>query len=225
MKDNYTHIHFVLDRSGSMESVWNDTIGGFNTFLKTQKEAVGEATFSLIQFDHEVITDYSFINIQEVKELDRESFVPRGMTAMNDAIGVAINDCGKALALLDESERPDKVIFVILTDGGENASKTFSRSKIKEMIEHQNLVYSWAFMFLGANIDASKVGATLGVDADFTSGFEASTRGVSNTFGTLGNKLGNMRSSAGPLYCMGVKSPIAKASSYTVAEREEMNQK
>ncbi len=163
MKENLTEIVCVLDRSGSMGSIVNDAIGGFNTFLRDQKTQEGEATITVVLFDHEYKVLHNGVNIQDVPELDHTTFVPRGSTALNDAIGKSINEVGARLARAEESERPSKVIFVILTDGGENASKEFTAEQVKEMINHQKDVYSWMFVFLAANQDAFETASNYGI--------------------------------------------------------------
>ena len=165
MKTGYTHISIVLDRSGSMESVKADTIGGFNAFLQEQKTAPGEATLTLAQFDNEYDLLENFAPIEIVKPLTDTTYVPRGSTALLDAIGRTIVDIGARLASLPEDARPSHVLFVILTDGEENASHEFTRPKIFEMISHQRDAYAWEFVFIGANQDAISAGASMGISA------------------------------------------------------------
>lgn len=163
MKENLTEIICLLDRSGSMNSIITDAIGGFNKFLKDQKEVLGEAKLTLALFDDEYEIIHNGINIQSVPELNSLTYVPRGWTALYDAVGKTINTVGERLAKLSEEERPSKVIFVILTDGHENSSKEFTGQKIKEMIKHQKEKYSWMFVFLGANLDANKTASGMGI--------------------------------------------------------------
>ena len=194
MKKDYCHISVVLDRSGSMGSIRHDTIGGFNTFLKTQKESPGEATLSLTQFDTEYLLVHSFVPIQEVPELNERTFVPRGATALYDAIGLAIVGCGEKLAALSEEERPEKVILVILTDGEENSSREYSHSRIQGMIKEQSDKYNWEFVFLGANIDAKKVGDSLGVKLGNTMTYAANSKGVGASFASMSDGMTMYRS-------------------------------
>ena len=161
---NLTDITVVLDRSGSMASCAEDTVGGFNTFLKNQKEEKGDARFTLYQFDHEYQEVYQGKPIQEVPDLILgETYIPRGSTALLDAIGRAINTVGERLANTLENERPENVLFIIQTDGEENASKEFQNDKVKEMIKHQEEKYKWNFMFLGANADAFDQAGKMGI--------------------------------------------------------------
>jgi uncharacterized protein YegL len=163
MKNNHTDITVVLDRSGSMTNVVNDTIGGFNKFIEEQKKAPGTANITLHQFDNEFETVINNQNIQLAAPLTDKTFIPRGMTALLDAIGNAINLTGKRLSELKENERAEHVIFVIITDGEENSSKEFTKEKIFEMIGHQRDKYSWMFMFLGAGQDAIQVAQTYNI--------------------------------------------------------------
>lgn len=163
MKKNHTDITIVLDRSGSMSHGADDTIGGFNKFLDDQKTAPGTATISLHQFDHEFQTLINAKAIQSAEHLSSKTFVPRGQTALLDAIGRAIKDTGSRLENSAEHDRAEKVVFVIITDGMENASHEFSHSKVREMIEHQKTKYSWEFVFLGAELDAKGVATDLGI--------------------------------------------------------------
>lgn len=190
---NYTHISFVLDRSGSMSSIKPDTIGGFNTFLESQKAVPSKATFTLIQFDNEYEVPHQMADIQTVPALTDSTFVPRGSTALLDAIGRTINDTGKRLGDMPEAERPEKVLFVILTDGFENASREFTNNKINDMITHQRDKYGWEFVFLGANQDAIATAATMGIQASSTITFTADSQGTKATYEALAANTANYR--------------------------------
>ena len=199
MKGNLTDISVVLDRSGSMQSVRSDTIGGFNAFLKTQKEAPGEALLTLAQFDHEYEVVYSGKGIKDAPELSSETFVPRGQTALLDAIGRTINATGARLSAMAEDQRPGKIIVVIITDGQENNSREFSRPQINEMIKHQKEAYSWDFVFLGANQDAIQAGVSLGVNSGNSMTFAANKRGVTSAFASVGANMCSYRAADGGL--------------------------
>lgn len=165
MKDA-THITILLDRSGSMESVKDETISGYNAFIKEQKEAGDNASLTLVQFDSQGIdTLQECTPIQAVPNLNTDTFQPRGMTPLLDALGRTIESAGKSLAAIPEASRPDKVVFVIITDGQENASHSFSKGRIKEMIEHQTNAYKWQFVYLGANQDAFTEAGDIGIAA------------------------------------------------------------
>lgn len=162
MKKDFTQIAIVLDRSGSMGSIEGSTIAGFNEFLKQQQLVPGTASVYSAKFDteYEVLFDG---DLKQHPELSRENFQPRGATALHDAIGKTINHVGKRLADLAEDQRPEKVVFVIMTDGLENSSREFAGEKIAQMIQHQKDSYKWEFVYLGANQDAVLVGERLGI--------------------------------------------------------------
>jgi hypothetical protein len=162
---SFTDITIVLDRSGSMEAIADDTVGGFNQFLKDQKKVPGKALLTLVQFDHEYQFVHQAVPIGSVPPLTRKTYVPRGSTALLDAIGRAINETGQRLSALPDPERPGTVIVMILTDGLENASREFRRDIILRMITHQREKYAWQFVFLGANQDAIQAGAAMGIPA------------------------------------------------------------
>lgn len=193
MKQNYSDITVVLDRSGSMGVLTNEVIGAFNSFVDDQKQVEGEATFTLIQFDDRYEVNCEAINIQDVSHLDETSYVPRGMTALFDAVGKAIVSTGKRLSDMAESDRPEKVIFLIQTDGEENASKKYSLSKVKSMIREQQEVYSWEFVFLGANIDAISVAADIGIQQGRAMKYANNADGVSEALCSLSTNLASYR--------------------------------
>ena len=166
-----TEIAFILDRSGSMESMTHAAISGFNEFLSAQKSTVDDsgqpipATFTLILFDHEYLPVHSRVPIQNAEPLTAEAYQPRGSTALLDAIGRTIDFIGSELAATPAAERPSKVIIAILTDGEENSSHKFSRAEINQRITHQTEKYQWEFLFLGANQDAIASAARMGIQA------------------------------------------------------------
>jgi hypothetical protein len=159
----YTDITMVLDRSGSMQSIKDDTIGGFDAFTSEQRRLPGRCTVSLVQFDNVYEEVYTGRDLADVPSL---TLVPRGSTAMLDAIGRAVNATGAWLAAMPEDQRPGTVIVGIMTDGLENASREFTYPMVKALIEQQEQVYGWTFMYMGANQDAIEVGASLGVARD-----------------------------------------------------------
>lgn len=186
MKADFADITFVLDRSGSMSSVRDDTIGGFNAFIESQRKVPGECNASLVQFDDQYEVVYTAKPVKDAPALNAETFVPRGMTALLDAIGRTINETGKRLSAIPEAERPSKVIFVILTDGGENSSKEYSRAKVFEMITHQKTAYKWDFVFLGANQDAISTGASIGIGKGSTMTYTSNAIGTQHAFSSVG---------------------------------------
>jgi len=167
-----THIAVLLDRSGSMGDIKDDAIGGFNCFLKEQKAAGANATLTLVQFDTES-TDvvHESMPILEVPDLNHQTFQPRGGTPLLDALGQTIDSTGRALAAIPEASRPNKVVFVVITDGQENSSHQHTKASVKERIDHQSSRYNWQFVFLGANQDAfdeaGAVGIAMGNAANF----------------------------------------------------------
>lgn len=154
---NKTLIAAILDRSGSMSGVRDDIIGGFNTFITDQRKTPGECSVTLAQFDDQYEIIHNNKPIQEVPNLDFTTYVPRGNTALNDAVGRTINAIGSELSKLSENDRPGNVIVVIITDGLENASSEFSGAQVKRMIEHQQEKYKWHFTYLAASMDKAHV--------------------------------------------------------------------
>lgn len=186
-KPNYTHIQIVLDRSGSMESIREDVIGGLNTFIAEQAKVPGLCTVGLSQFDDVFENVYSFVDIHKVEKRTMENYVPRNSTALFDAIGKTIHELGTDLAAKDESERPSKVIFLIQTDGAENASREFSSAAVRKLIEQQRDKFQWDFVFLGANQDAFLTAGNIGISAAATSNFNASAAGVQTAYMNTSN--------------------------------------
>ncbi len=168
MKQDFTSINIVLDRSGSMASVRNDTIGGLNTFIEEQKKVPGSATVSLATFSSDYTLIHNFIPIADVPVITAETYQPSGGTALLDAIARTIIATDTKLAALQEDERPSKVLFVIITDGEENVSKEFSHAKVMEMIKHRQEKCEWSIIYLGANEDAFKVSSSYGISAGNT---------------------------------------------------------
>lgn len=179
MNNNLTEIVCVLDRSGSMASLTNDAIGGFNSFLDEQKKLPGDARLSLILFDHEYIVQADNAPIQQVEPLTAQTYVPRGSTALLDAIGRAITNVGERLTKTSERDRPSKVIVVILTDGEENASHEYTKQRIADMIKHQQEQYNWRFVYLGVAVDAFADARAFNIPANYVT-----SAGIVNNVGT-----------------------------------------
>lgn len=193
MKTDLTEIVFILDRSGSMQHLQSDTIGGYNSFLKAQKEAEGEAQVTTILFDDKYEILHNGAAIMDVAPITGKEYFARGMTAMLDAVGKTITDVGIRLNNTPGDEKPAKVIFVITTDGLENASVEFSYDDVKRMITHQQEKYSWEFIFLGANIDAVKAAKEIGIRADRASNYDSDKDGTELMFSTMSQSVGNYR--------------------------------
>lgn len=178
MKDA-THIAVLLDRSGSMGAVKDETISGFNYFLKEQKAVGDNAFFTLVQFDSQS-TDvvHEARPVRDVPDLNQDTYQPRGSTPLLDALGETINSTGKTLAAIPEANRPDKVVFVVITDGEENASHKFTKTQVKEMIDHQTAKYNWQFVYLGANQDAFAEAGAVGISVANAADFAAERMAV-----------------------------------------------
>ena len=194
MKEGLTEIISIVDRSGSMQSILDDAIGGFNTFLAAQQRQPGQAKLSLILFDHEYQVVHQAVDIQQAEPLNQDTYVPRGSTALLDAVGKTIDAVGERLAATAESERPSQVIISILTDGYENASQTYSKPKVAAMIKHQTEKYNWAFEFQAANMDAFAAAKELSIAPDRVVQFEATSEGVREAFDQQSQRISAMRS-------------------------------
>lgn len=179
---DFTDITVVLDRSGSMAFIADDTIGGFNAFIDEQKKTPGRAALTLVQFDHEYDFVHKAVAVGEVPHLTSQTFIPRGYTALLDAIGRAIVETGERLSGMAEGERPGYVVFAIVTDGQENSSKEYTRDKVLSMISHQRAAYQWDFVFLGANQDAIKVAGGIGIAAGNAMTYAANSQGTPMAF-------------------------------------------
>lgn len=175
---DFAHICCIIDRSGSMHSIQSDAIGGFNAFIKAQKNEPGRAVFTLVLFNHEYAKLYDAVPLQDVQPLTVETYQPDGMTALLDAVGRGIDELGASLAAAPEEERPGKVIVAILTDGEENSSRVFTREQVFETISHQRDVYKWEFFFLAANQDAIQAGGSIGIAALYSMNFDATSDGI-----------------------------------------------
>lgn len=193
MKQNLTDINILLDRSGSMEETKGDTIGGFNRFLRDQRDVVGEATLSLVQFDNVYEELAGAVPIGQARELTRETYLPRGSTALYDAICRMIDDTGKRLGAMAEGDRPSKVVFVIMTDGLENASRKHNSTDVSDRITKQRDTYKWEFVFIGANQDAIATGSKLGVPASHSMNYAASAAGTANAYAATSQRLSAVR--------------------------------
>ena len=213
MKQNLTDISVVLDRSISMQTITEQTIAGFNAFLKSQREAVGEATLTLAQFDTQYDVIHSGVNVKHVPDLNMTTYVPRGYTALLDAIGFTIVNTGIRLAAMKEEDRPENVIFVIQTDGQENSSKEYTYQMVKDLIEQQTKTYNWDFVFLGANQDAIVTGSHLGIGMGNSMTFEANAAGSLYAYDSISNNMTMYRGLSGDAKMM------KKSAFFTSADR------
>ena len=195
MKKNLTEIVFILDRSGSMAGLEGDTIGGFNAMLQKQKGEAGEAYISTVLFDNvsEVIHDR--VDIQKIEPMTRQEYYVRGSTALLDAVGGAIHHIGNVHKYARPEDRPEKTLFVITTDGMENASRHYSYERVKMMIERNTDKYGWEFLFLGANIDAAKEAARFGIRADRAANYHADSTGTAVVYEAVSEAVCSVRAS------------------------------
>ena len=178
MKKNLTELVFILDRSGSMAGLEEDTIGGFNAMIEKQKKEPGHALVSTVLFDNESVVIHDRVDIQRIESMTRRQYYVRGCTALLDAVGGAIHHIGNVHKYAREEDRPEKTLFVITTDGMENASREYSYERLKKMIERQKDKYGWEFIFLGANIDAAKEAARVGIRPEFAVDYHADRKGT-----------------------------------------------
>jgi len=178
MKKGLTEIVFILDRSGSMSGLEKDTIGGFNTTIDKQKQEEGEAYVSTVLFDTEMQVLHDRVPLANIAPLTEKEYYARGCTALLDAIGGAIHHIGNVHKYAREEDRPEKTIFVITTDGYENASHKYTSDRVKQMIERQKQKYDWEFIFLGANIDAIETARNFGIDEERAANFVNDGEGI-----------------------------------------------
>ena len=175
MKKGLTELVLLLDKSGSMESTVNDVVGGLNTFIEEQRKLPGEATFTLVQFADNIINTCTSTPLNVVKKFTTNDYNPVGRTALYEAAIKTIDDIGKRLGNTPEDQRPEKVVFAIMTDGEENASGIeYTHALLKEKMQHQTEKYNWTFAFLGANIDVAKAASSIGVTAVNTRSYATS---------------------------------------------------
>ena len=196
MKANLTELVFILDRSGSMGGLESDTIGGFNSMLSKQQAEPGECRITTVLFDNQYEVLHDRIDIKAVNPITSKEYFVRGNTALLDAIGTTINKIGSVQKNTAEEYRAEKVLFVITTDGMENASREFTYDKIKTMIEHQKEKYSWEFIFLGANIDAVEVAGRFGVAENYAVNYHNDSKGIALNYNVLSKSISALRAAA-----------------------------
>lgn len=223
MKKNLTEMVFILDRSGSMQSLSSDTIGGFNSMIESQKKEDGEAYVTTVLFDDNYELLHDHVDIQKIEPITNKEYYARGCTALLDAVGKTINSIGSRLSATPEEERPEKVIFVITTDGYENSSREFTRHTVKDMIEHQQTKYSWTFMFLGANMDAVSEASSLGISSAYSKTYTASAQGTSSAYYATCDALTSIRSMDAAVYCDAEAKGIATATCLDYIDKASSN--
>ncbi|MBQ9857150.1 MAG: hypothetical protein IJO53_13290 [Clostridia bacterium] len=195
MKKNLTEIVFILDRSGSMAGLEKDTIGGFNSMINRQKTAPGEAVISTVLFDSETQVIHDRVNLKNIAPMTEKDYFVRGCTALLDAIGGAIHHIGNVHKYAREEDRPEKTMFIITTDGMENASRKYSSDRVKQMIERQKSKYGWEFLFLGANIDAVETAGHFGIQADRAVNYHSDKQGTALNYEVLSDAITSVRAS------------------------------
>src|SRR5665647_495000 len=193
MKTNLSELVFILDKSGSMSGLESDTIGGYNAMLKKQQEDPGEAIVTTVLFDDHYELLHDRISIKGIRPITGKEYFVGGCTALLDAIGKTIHKIGNAQRHTSEDQRADKVMFVITTDGMENASKEYSYAKIKAMVERQKEKYGWEFIFLGANIDAIATAASFGISADRAANYNADGEGTQLNYQAVSDVVSGLR--------------------------------
>lgn len=199
MKKNLTEIVFILDRSGSMAGLEADTIGGFNAMIEKQRKEPGEAIVSTVLFDNECEVIHDRVPLDRVPALTEREYFVRGCTALLDAVGGAIHHIGNVHKYAREEDRPEKTLFVITTDGMENASRRFTYDRLKAMIKRQKERYGWEFLFLGANMDAAREAARFGIGADRAANYHADSEGTNVIYETVSEAITQVRCCAAPL--------------------------
>lgn len=198
MKKNHSAAILIVDKSGSMFNLQSDTIGSINKFIEDQKKEPGTCEFAIVQFSSgSDISDIEVEDINNVKLLTSNDYVPHGMTALNDAIGITIDNYGKLLKDRDESERPETVIICVITDGEENSSLEYKNlAAIKSVVNHQKEKYNWNFIFLGADIDSFTDGGARGFSANATSNYVKNTVGTMAAYNTASQVVSCLRGGA-----------------------------
>lgn len=189
VKTAFNEIVFVLDRSGSMSGLENDTIGGYNSFLNQQKQSGTKAVISTVLFDHEIQILHDRLPISDIKELTAKDYQPRGCTALLDAVGGSVSHIHKLHKKLTAADRPAKTIIVIITDGYENSSKNYTYKKVKDMLSKRQEQDGWEFVFLGANIDAAAEAESFGISRKRAVNYKADSEGTLKNFAMLSSAM------------------------------------
>ena len=193
MKKGLTEMVFILDRSGSMCGLEKDTIGGFNSMIKQQKQAEGSAVVSTVLFDDEIKVLHDRVAIDKIREMTDEDYFTCGCTALLDAVGGAIHHIGNIHKYARNDDVPEKTIFVIITDGLENSSRRYNLAKVKKMISRQKEKYGWEFLFVGANIDAVHTAGAMGIQEDNAVDYVADSEGTEVVYSVLSETVINIR--------------------------------
>lgn len=199
MKKNLTELVFILDRSGSMAGLEGDTIGGFNAMMEKQKREPGETLVSTVLFDQDTQVIHDRGPLEELGPLTEEEYYVRGSTALLDAVGGAIRHIGNVHKYAREEDVPEKTLFIITTDGMENASRHYDYDRVRAMIRRQQERYGWEFLFLGANIDAAREAGRFGIRPECAADYHADSRGTRVIYESLAEAVCQVRTCAAPL--------------------------
>lgn len=193
MKKNLTELVFILDRSGSMSGLERDTIGGFNSMIEKQKKQDGECIVSTVLFNNDSRVIHDRVPLDKIEPMTERDYYVSGGTALIDAIGGAIHHIGNVHKYARKEDVPENTIFIITTDGYENASYRYSSDKVKRMIEHEKEKYGWEFLFIGANIDAVETAKHYGIDQDRAVNYHADAQGTDIVYATVSQAVCNVR--------------------------------
>lgn len=196
MKKGLTELVFILDRSGSMAGLEGDTIGGFNAMIAKQKNAEGEAYVSTVLFDNESVVIHDRTDIREIAPMTEKQYAVGGCTALLDAIGQAIHHIGNIHKYAREEDRPEHTLFVITTDGMENASHRYTAGQVRQKIERQKQKYGWEFIFLGANMDAVEAAGHIGIDQNRAVSYHSDPAGTQLNYEVISDAVCCMRECA-----------------------------
>ena len=196
MKKNLTEMVFILDRSGSMSGLEGDTIGGFNSMIERQKQEAGEALVSTVLFDNESTVIHDRVDLRKIEPMTDRQYRVGGCTALIDALGGAIHHIGNVHKYAREEDRPEHTVFVITTDGMENASHRYTSEEVKRMVRRQEEKYGWEFLFLGANIDAVETAAHYGIRHDRAVNYHSDAQGTALNYAAVGAAVARVRACA-----------------------------
>ena len=196
MRKHLTELVFILDRSGSMSGLEADTIGGFNSLIEKQKKQEGEALVSTVLFDHEILVLHDRVHLQTIRPMTDRDYTVRGCTALLDAVGGAIHHIGNVHKYARPEDVPEHTLFVITTDGMENASRRYSAAQVRQMIERQKERYGWEFLFLGANMDAVETAGHFGIAPDRAATYRQDSEGTKLNYEVLSDAISAVRCDA-----------------------------
>jgi len=194
MKKNLTELVFIIDKSGSMSGMELDTIGGFNSMIEKQRKEDGECLVSCVLFDNESEVIYDRVSVKDIKPMTTDEYFVGGCTALVDALGGAIHHISNVHKYIREEDRPENTIFIITTDGYENASRKYSSNKVKKMVSEKTKKDGWEFIYLAANIDAVSTGASIGIKSDRAVNYRCDSKGTAVMYEALATAVSSARS-------------------------------